>query len=133
VNLPISSVGTPAKIGAGNWITAVGAAGCPGGTTEATLKNNFVAGTNTTVSIGGRSSDAPLNGDAAMSLASELSVSPTLAAGKSLREFTAEYIQATSRVGREVASEHAVRGRGRRVAHGSMGSASAARVQAVRG
>ena len=81
VNLPISSVGTPAKIGAGNWITAVGAAGCPGGTTEATLKNNFVAGSNANVSIGGRSSDAPLNGDAAMSLASELSVSPTLAAG----------------------------------------------------
>jgi hypothetical protein len=81
VNLPISSVGTPAKIPAGDYITAVGATGCPVGTTEATLKTNFIAGTNTNVSIGGRSSDAPQNGDAVMSLASELSVSPSLAAG----------------------------------------------------
>ena len=87
VNLPISSVvttipPTPQKFPAADYITAVGAAGCPPLTTEATLKVNYtVAGTNTKAFIGSRSSDAPLNGDAVMSLASELSVSPALASG----------------------------------------------------
>ena len=85
VNLPISSVvtpTTPAKIPAGDYITAVGATGCPVGSTEATLKVNFVtSGSNGNVTIGARASDAPANGDAVMSLASELSVSPGLAAG----------------------------------------------------
>ena len=81
VNLPIASVSTPAKFPAGDYITGVGATGCPGGTTEATLHANFLSGSNAKVFIGARSSDAPINGDAIMSLSSELSVSPTLAAG----------------------------------------------------
>jgi hypothetical protein len=83
VNLPIASVGAPSKFPAGDYITAVGAGGtgCTGNT-FAVLKTNYVTtGTNTKVFVGGRSSDAPINGDAIMSLGSELSVSPGLSAG----------------------------------------------------
>jgi hypothetical protein len=81
VNMPISSLSTPAKIPAGDYITAVGATGCPLGTTEATLKTNWVTGTNTNVIVGSRAASAPLTGDAVMSLSSELSVFPGEAAG----------------------------------------------------
>ena len=83
VNLPIASVGAPSKFPAGDYITSVGAGGtgCTNNT-FAILKTAYTtAGTNTKVYIGTRSSDAPVNGDAIMSLSSELSVSPSLAAG----------------------------------------------------
>jgi hypothetical protein len=82
LNLTIASVGAPNKFPAGDYITAVNAAGCPVGTTEATIKVAYVvSGTNKNLIIGARNSSAPLSGDAVMSLASELAVSPSLAAG----------------------------------------------------
>jgi len=83
VNLPIASVAAPSKFPAGDYITSVGAGGtgCVGNT-FAVLKTNYVtAARQHEVFIGSRSSDAPVTGDAVMSLASELSVSPSLAAG----------------------------------------------------
>jgi hypothetical protein len=56
--------------------------GCPVGTTEATLKTNFVvAGTNANVVIGAPNASAPADGTVIASLNSELSVNPSLAAG----------------------------------------------------
>jgi hypothetical protein len=83
VNLSIASVGVPSKFPAGDYITSVGAGGtgCTGNT-FAVLKTAYVTtGTNTKLFIGSRNSDAPINGDAIMSLSSELSVSPSLASG----------------------------------------------------
>ncbi len=83
VNLPIASVAAPSKFPAGDYIASVGAGGtgCVGNTFAVLHAAYTAAGTNTKVFIGTRSSDAPINGDAVMSLGSELSVSPSLSAG----------------------------------------------------
>ena len=75
VNLPIANVGA-GRIPANDYITAV-AGNC------ATIHAVW-AGTNanTNVVIGSRSVSAPVNGDAVMSLSSELSVHPSEAAGE---------------------------------------------------
>jgi hypothetical protein len=76
------SATSPQKFPANDYITAVGAAGCPVGTTEATLSASFVvAGTNANVVIGAPNASAPANGTVVASLNSELSVNPLLAAG----------------------------------------------------
>jgi hypothetical protein len=87
VQLPITSglvVGTtPQKFPAGDYITAVAAAGCPAGTTEATLHANFItAGTNANVVIGAPNASAPANGTTVSQLNSELSVNPLEAPGE---------------------------------------------------
>jgi hypothetical protein len=87
VQLPITSglvAGTLVqKFPAADYITGVGAAGCPGGTTEATLHVNFVAaGANANVVIGAPNASAPANGTAVAQLNSELSVNPLEAPGE---------------------------------------------------
>jgi hypothetical protein len=73
----------PQKFPAGDYITAVGATGCPAGTTEATLHANFItAGTNANVVIGVPNVSAPANGTTVAQLNSELSVNPTEAPGE---------------------------------------------------
>ena len=81
VQLPITSASLPQKFPANDYIIAVGVAGCPVGTTEATLKTNFLAGTNPSVVIGAPNASAPADGTVISSLNSELSVNPSLAAG----------------------------------------------------
>ena len=87
VQLPITSglVGgaNVQKFPAADYITAVGAAGCPAGTTEATLHANYVvAGVNANVVIGAPNASAPANGTAIAELNSELSVNPLEAPGE---------------------------------------------------
>jgi titin len=89
VNLPITSVvqapGPPAlaqKFPAGDYITAVNSVGCPSGATGVNIHAAATTAVNANVAIGSRSSSAPINGDAVMSLSSELSVHPSEAAGE---------------------------------------------------
>ncbi len=87
VQLPITSAlvsgSLPQQFPAGDYITAVGAAGCPGGTTEATLHANFVTtGTNANVIIGVPNASAPATGTTVAQLNSEVSVNPLDAPGQ---------------------------------------------------